>query len=589
MTRRLQVLALATTFACASALPPTSAHAAERCVGKPHGCHATLQAALDAAGDGDTIRIKAGTHAGGATVTKSVTLAGAGQHATTLSGGGPVLAIGTFGDETPPTVTVRDLTITGGRTNTSPQSVEFFGQDGVFALGGGIAIPPGPFDEANERFAPGATVTVTRTRITGNRVAPTATVPSGLGCGDACPFALAAGGGIDSWGNLTVIDSTISDNRAGALSGPSSLASDAEGGAIHSLVGSLSVLRSRISDNQALAAAPNGRFADAGGIFSIDSPFIMRDSHITGNRANLAAAFPAGIDMLALAGGIHLADQVPTGEITRSAITGNSTQMTNTVGDVVTFSGGMHVDGGVDFTIADSLIAANHVTAKRLATGAPGFTHGDGGAGQLFGQMARTRVLANTVTATAPDGDVEAMAGGLWSQFGQITDSQLAANQLRASSRNGTATARGAGAVADTDPERPEPTGLSFTDSSVTANVGVANGNISIGQGGGIFDAALPPFGPFGAPLTLTGSTITHNVLLGPPGATLQGGGVYLSGHELTQTGSVIARNHPDQCFGCEQTAARRAAPLSAPNSTSLRGRHTHTTALSRTPATAAR
>jgi hypothetical protein len=585
VTRRLQVLALTTTLACASALSTPSAHAADRCVGEHHGCHATLQAALDAAHDGDTIRIKRGTHKGGAIVTKSVTIAGAGRHATSLSGGGPVLAIGTFGDESPPTVTVRDLTITGGRTSSSPQSVEFFDQDGVFALGGGIAIPPGPFSEAEGRFAPGATVTVTRVRITGNRVAPSSTVPSGLDCGELeCPFALAAGGGIDSWGNLTVTDSEISENRVGGASGPASLASDAEGGAIHSQVGSLTVLRSRIENNRATAAAPNGRFADAGGIFDIDGAFIMRDTHVTGNRADLAAAFPAGIDLLAVAGGVHLAEQVPTAAIARSQITGNSTSMTNTVGDAVTFSGGLHVDRRVDFAIADSLIAGNRVSAARL-TDTPGFTHGDSGGGQLYGRLTHTRVLGNTVTASAPDGDVEAMAGGLWSLFGDISDSQLSFNHILASSRNGNASARGAGVVADTDPETPEPTGLSFSDSSVTANLGVARGQVSVAQGGGVFDAALPAFGPFGAPLTLTGSTVSHNVLLGRPGATVQGGGVYLSGQPLTRTDSVIARNHPDQCSGCEQTAVRRAAPFSAPR----RGRYTLTTAINRTPLTAAR
>jgi hypothetical protein len=39
----------------------------------------------------------------------------------------------------------------------------------------------------------------------------------------------------------------------------------------------------------------------------------------------------------------------------------------------------------------------------------------------------------------------------------------------------------------------------------------------------------------------------------------LQGGGVFLDGHPITRTASVIAGNHPDQCFGCDSSALARA------------------------------
>jgi hypothetical protein len=64
------------------------------CVGGGHGCHRTLQAALDAARDGDTIRIAPGTYPGGATIDKSVRVHGAGAGRTIIRGGGPVLTIG---------------------------------------------------------------------------------------------------------------------------------------------------------------------------------------------------------------------------------------------------------------------------------------------------------------------------------------------------------------------------------------------------------------------------------------------------------------------------------------------------------------
>jgi hypothetical protein len=95
-------------------------------------CYPTLQAALDAARDGDTVRLGAGTFAGGAAITKSISLVGAGPGATIISGGGPVLTIGVQDAAAEPTVSISGLTITGGENHG----------DGPVAQGGGIAIPP---------------------------------------------------------------------------------------------------------------------------------------------------------------------------------------------------------------------------------------------------------------------------------------------------------------------------------------------------------------------------------------------------------------------------------------------------------------
>ena len=91
------------------------------------------------------------------------------------------------------------------------------------AEGGGIEIPP------NADFTGGATVTISNSVITGNRVAPTQTLPFGPPCpGNVnCPYAAANGGGIDSWGTLTLTNTTVSNNRVGTASGLSSIASDA--------------------------------------------------------------------------------------------------------------------------------------------------------------------------------------------------------------------------------------------------------------------------------------------------------------------------------------------------------------------------
>ena len=86
------------------------------CVGNRADCYATIQAALDAAADGATVRILPGTYVGGITIAKSVQLQGAGAHATVISGGGPVVTIGLAGTPISPSVRLTGLTITVVRT-----------------------------------------------------------------------------------------------------------------------------------------------------------------------------------------------------------------------------------------------------------------------------------------------------------------------------------------------------------------------------------------------------------------------------------------------------------------------------------------
>src|SRR5438552_6047576 len=97
--------------------------AANVCVGGTPKCFPTLQAAVDAAHDGDTIKLGPGTFAGGVTIDVSVELEGAGAESTIINGGGPVLTIGTFGASSEPTVSIEGVTIRGGATRSSTESI----------------------------------------------------------------------------------------------------------------------------------------------------------------------------------------------------------------------------------------------------------------------------------------------------------------------------------------------------------------------------------------------------------------------------------------------------------------------------------
>ncbi len=297
MTRKSMVRRLAPAVSAILAVAAVagvfaqSALAANLCVGSKPGCYVTLQAAVGAAHNGDTIAIAPGTYAGGVTIDVSVKLVGAGAGSTVIRGGASVLTIGAFGASTEPTVSISGVTITGGVARSSPESIPFTGEAGVIAEGGGVEIPP------NADFTGGATVTISNSVITDNRVAPTKSIAIGPPCpGNVnCPFAQADGGGIDSWGTLTLANTMVSNNRVGSASGLSNLASDADGGAIVNNLGPLTIKNSTISGNEASASAPNGRFADSGAIQVVGGTVSMTNSTVTDNSASLAASEPNSV------------------------------------------------------------------------------------------------------------------------------------------------------------------------------------------------------------------------------------------------------------------------------------------------------
>lgn len=129
-------------------------------------------------------------------------------------------------------------------------------------------------------------------------------LPSGFACPGGfpqgqCPFAPALGGGIDSWGALTLIRTAVTSITVGGEPG---ITSDADGAGIFSREGSLTLDGSVVSGNHATAVAPAGRYAEGAGIFAGVPDFgsngghdvlVLRNSVVSGNVATLSSNLPS--------------------------------------------------------------------------------------------------------------------------------------------------------------------------------------------------------------------------------------------------------------------------------------------------------
>jgi hypothetical protein len=554
-TTFLGVVAFIGALAAVAAEAAQPAHHRELCVGRGSGCYKTVEAAVDAARSGDTVRIGRGTFAGGVRIRASLHLVGAGARLTTIRGGGPVLTIGAFGAATEPSVSITGVELTGGVTHSSAQSKALIGKTGVLALGGGIEVPPG------HGFSDGATVTIRDSVITRNTVAPSATVHSGLPCGSACPFALAGGGGIDNWGRMTLINVVVSDNRASG-----GRASDADAGGIYTPQGHLALRHSVVTRNRAIASRPYGRFAEGGGINITSTPFFMRPrrrtatltvdaSRITANAVTLADDFTSDIEAHANSGGVLIAGDddctkpisgCVRGAIRNTLVSGNIATGSNTAGDANAFSGGIGVDGSL--VLNKSTVRNNDVRVTVPASSTAGAFGDSAGIGMGgYATITDSRLIGNSVSVNAPGGIASAMFAAISAGNGAfpttIKHSDISRNRLIASTTSGSLILQGAGIG------HLNGAPLVLRDTTVARNVATGTGPGGMAQGGGIWNGSLDPSSSLG-PLRLIDSTIVRNVLKVSAGITAQGGGIFtITTPTIRHT--TIAHNRPDQCHGC--------------------------------------
>jgi hypothetical protein len=322
--------------------------AGQLCVGEAHGCYPTVQAAVDAASDGDRIAVAPGTYAGGVLIGKGIELRGAGAQATVISGGGPVLTIVGAGAAGEPTVSIAEITVRDG-VNTGDPTVAF---------GGGILIP-----RASDGGR-GATVTITDSVITANRASPAVAAPIGPPCpGSRCGFARGDGGGIWNAGALTLVRTTVSGNEAG---GP--VASDAHGGGIWSAgVGTLTLQNCTVTGNRSAVAPPNGRFAVGGGVHIQDEGGLkIMNSVVAGNTVSLRSVLPGGLEMIANGGGVHVGDDSDV-TIDNTRIDGNILIVDDPAGQPAGFDAGMIV-GVSSLTLRNSTVNDNRTIVNVAAS-----------------------------------------------------------------------------------------------------------------------------------------------------------------------------------------------------------------------------
>jgi hypothetical protein len=428
----------------------------------------------------------------------------------------------------PPTVVISGLTVTGGVAH---------GDDRVNAFGGGVFVPAGPGG------AIGATVTLRDVVVSDNRTEPTATSPSpsGVKCPDGdCPYAGSRGGGIASFGTLTLDRSVVTRN--GAV-GP---ASDANGGGIFTGGGTLTIRSSAITGNR---AAPEriGRFAEGGGINASATPTTITGSTISGNSAELVTTWPIRpqgvlLDMAIIGGGIHIADGGAV-TIQDTTVTGNSILGDDPAGEVYGFGTAIDADDGSLVRITRTVFSRNRLEIRTATSEDVGPS---GGALEIDagGELSDVQITENTATVSSVSGQAQ-----VYGALGDFADNPQRLVLTRVTVRDNTAVARSrsgsaqgfAGGILNNAL-------MDLRSVTVKGNTVAAYAPTATAQGGGIYNGPL--LVDQQVSLTLSGSTVTGNSAVTSAGGTAQGGGVYTV-TPVTVSDTRISGNRPDQCIGC--------------------------------------
>jgi hypothetical protein len=434
---------------------------------------AKLQKKINHAAPGSRLEIE-GTCRGTFLIQKNLKLAGDPRATLDGNGSGPTL---TLNDAR---VRLAHLVVTGGRII-----------GGVQAFGAGI--------------------NATTTRLTLDHVVVRGNV--GRAIGDGTQAVIAVGGGILSQGggSLALVDSVVKSNKASARAG----IARAFGGGIERN-GSMTLVRSRIEDNTAVATSL-GTLAESqgGGLLVDEGNLLAKSSTVHGNVAKVASA---GGPADAEGGGIFFSDALAA-SIRKSILSGN---------DAEVVSNGTAADargGGIAGAVLTGLLAGTRLSGNTAHADSTGDANAAGGGASLsLGSftLESSRVASNLAEADGGAGNSDASGGGLDISGGSLALRTSTLDRNTASAANGTTTAQGGGLATTGD--------LALSRSTVSRNRASAAGTV-LGGGLTVLNA--------GKAAALTNSTIARNKALGSPA---RGGGIDTFG-DLDVTSSTVVGN----------------------------------------------
>lgn len=366
--------------------------------GGTDGCFSTIQAAVDAATDGDTVNVVVGTYSENIIITKDLTLLGGFDDTTLASrtprssvidGGGLGVVVKVTGGAV---VTLDGFTVTGGNGTDNNGS-----GGGIFVDTASVTIADNLIEDNVASNNPalrgdgGGIYAITSTVvISGNTIqfntAYSATTGSRAGAGGGIALGRAT--------EATIINNEILSNTAAYLTA-SSTSAWGFGGGINCDGDQLLVEGNTIQNNLAISA---GTFGVGGGVgvygtlaVTITNNLIVENTTMITGTGN------------AYGGGVSAGGESGTGR--RLVLTGNeisnNTTMVNGDGADIGVNGGVNLFGSS--TPGDSVLLQNNDISGNIAlrNAVPSGSTGGGyvdGAGVVIGDIASTLVISNNIS-----------------------------------------------------------------------------------------------------------------------------------------------------------------------------------------------
>jgi hypothetical protein len=333
-----------------------------------------------------------------------------------------------------------------------------------------------------------------------------------------------SGGGIFAAGNLTVIHSTISANRARTTGSFNS----AYGGGIALFNANLSISHSVVTGNRVSAVQASGNAtAEGGGFYVYNGHYSFKSSTVSGNRATASGSFSADAE----GGGGYEDSSTSSDSVTGSTVVGNVATAMATGG----FAGGAGLSSNGALHISNSNVSGNRSIATGTTSSISAFGSGVAANSAIF---TRSTVNGNRLQATSSSGVASVDGGGIEvvNQL-TVTASTVSRNVSRAMSETGHSNADGGG-ISEHGP-------MDISNSTIALNTTTASGATSASSGGGLY----VPFGPG----SIDDSTVAGNrsSAVGPsPDA--RGGGLFTV-HAIKLKATIVANNAASlgpNCFG---------------------------------------